>query len=286
MWIGRELRGLGGQDQASLYMAANLFMLEALSSERNAPTNLATERPFDAVEEHALHALSFWSLASYAEATGIPRQTASRKLENLVENGQFVFDGKGYRPRQTALAPFRQSIPVFGLARWLLHANGHDATEFRSPELVKEWSALLRHYISAYLALVKPRRSLSGSLSDVSVQLALGALHAAEVRRYCDLNGPRSRPDFENYRALSPHVVDAPHSLRKIAQLCGIPVDKCRNECRRLATIQKVVRMIGAEHVALDGSWREEKVSGCRTLFTEEVELHLSRFFRSLALNS
>jgi hypothetical protein len=286
LWIGRELRGLGSQDHASLYMAANLFMLEALSAKRSLPTNLAKEQPLDAVEEHAPHALSFWSLATYAEATGIPRQTASRKLENLVKSGQFVFDGKGYRPQRASLAPFPQSIPVFGLARWLLHADGHDATAFRSPELVKEWGALVRHYISAYLALVKPRRSLSGSISDVSVQLAIGALHAAEVRRYCDLNGPRSQPDFENYRALSPHVIDAPHSLRKIAQLCGISVDKCRNECRRLATIQKVVRITGAEYLVLDGPWREEKISGCRTLFTEEVELHLGRFLRSLALSS
>lgn len=281
LWVNRRFRTVGDQDEALLFLTAWHFLMadiansqELLGSVGNLPVRAGLARLSPERFRPS-------SIASFIEETGIPRETARRKLAALVGRGVFVTNNDGtYQLATLDEAIIDVIVPAFGLARWMAAINGWPPAALGQPVSVRSHGGLIRHYLAAYLAMVKARRIHTGRVSHVPVQMAIMLLQTMKVERKLKLEGPAPAADFQAYVALSLPLQDEPYYVRQIARLCDLPLDAVRTSCRQLDEDNGLVTRDGSEALRIGGRHLTTETYGNRRFYSLEIQQRVNQFTR------
>ena len=120
-----------------------------------------------------------------------------------MRRGTFVGQSDGsYRLSQLREDIVDLSTPAFGFARWIAVAHGWPVSALGRPQSIWTYGSLVRHYFSAYIALVKGRRMQTGGISHVPVQMSLMLILVMKVARLLQLEGPPAKHDFTTWISL------------------------------------------------------------------------------------
>ncbi len=279
LWVNKRYRTVGDQDEALLFLTAWHFLMadiansqELLGSVGNLPVRAGLARL-------APERFRPSSIASFIEETGIPRETARRKLAALVARGVFVTNNDGtYQLATLDEVILDVIVPAFGLARWMASINGWPPATLGQPVSVRSHGGLIRHYLAAYLAMVKARRIHTGRVSQVPVQMAIMLLQTMKVERKLKLEGPANASDFQTYVALSLPLLDEPYYLCQIAHLCDLPLDSVRTSCRQLDEDNGLVTRDGSEALRIGGLQLSTDTVGSRRFYSLEIQQRVSQF--------
>lgn len=273
-------RAVGDEDEALLYLAACRFLLSDVAARADslvAVGNLPMRQGLSALRPEEFPASHIGALV---EATGIPRETARRKLTGLVRGGLVAVDGHGafrlVAVRDDLLA---LSAPAFAFARWMLSIQGWPPGALGEPLSLRSFIALGGAYLAVYLSLLKSRRVLTGTTSHVPAQLGINLVHVVQIESLLAREGPPRDWSFDTFVPLSRRVFDVPCHLRVVADLAGMKLPAVRASCRRLAKDGFVTLLDGETLVVGGASYRKEMV-GSRRLYPQETRDALQTFAR------
>lgn len=237
----KHFRRFDDDDITALYLCLWIQALE--SQDRIPPSVEYSVSNFMSVLSNPVSAGA--SLAQLSEATGIPRETVRRKLEEAV---------KFRIVERCTRSGFRLSflsadiLPLFAdclaLANQLLHALGRPPSDREATLSLASWVTLMRSYLSVILGAWAERRSMTRGAAAVSVQISVELMTALKIYRRLAATGRLSRVDLAVVLGLVPECWATPYFLVQIAAIARLDIGHVRRMCRNLAR-QKKVRFSG-----------------------------------------
>lgn len=284
LWVTRRFGTVGDQDEALLYLAAWQFLMAdfAAHPERAAGFgSLPMEEALAFVRPEEFPAAPAMSLV---EETGIPRETARRKLAAMARRGLVVARRDGtFQVARATPDILDLALPASGLARWMLSIHGWPPDCLGEPRSLRSFGALARHYLATYLAFLKPRRIHTGTLSHVPVHIALMLVHLGRIESRIALEGPPARWDFAAYIRGSRQAFAEPILLKQVARMCGLSLAEARTTCRRLS---EIVTLVDSDTLTLGGSTYRGDDVGLRRFYPVEAEQRLRVFTRRVLVRA
>jgi len=277
--VNRRFRAVGDQDQALLYLGAWHFLMSDVAQRRDLVTGIGGLPMREGLARLCPAEFPASHMAAIVEETGIPRETARRKLAGLVRDGIVVVLPDGAvrlaQPRDDIL---ELAEPSFALARWILASRGWPPDALGEPRSLLSFLSLARHYLAVYLSLLKSRRRLTGTVSHVPLQLGLSLLNVLRVEDLLAREGPPAALDFEAFVPLSRRVFDLPIYLRPLTEITGLSLAELRAACRRLADSSGFITLVGTEALKLGGPNYGPESVGDRRFYPEETRRALQAF--------
>ena len=150
LFVNNHYRSLGEQDEALLLAAAWKFFSDDIASNRNLLTSIGTHPAESALAKISPEHFRGITLATFIETTGIPRNTASRRLDDLVKQGRLNISGDGtYRLANTPLELLDLAKPVYMFAQWMLTFHGLPFSALGAPKSLLSFGSLVRHFLTA-----------------------------------------------------------------------------------------------------------------------------------------
>lgn len=240
-----HFRRFDDDDITALYLC---LWIQALESQERIPASVAySVSNFMSVLSNPMSAGA--SLAQLSEATGIPRETVRRKLEEAV---------KFRIVERCARNGFRLSflsadiVPLFAdclaLANQLLQALGRPPPDREATLSLASWITLMRSYLSVILGAWAERRSITRGAAAVSVQISIELMTTLKIYRRLAATGRLSRVDLAVVLGLVPECWATPYFLVQIAAIARLDLGRVRRMCRNLA-LQKKVRFSGTDAI-------------------------------------
>ena len=175
-------------------------------------------------------------MARLCDITGIPRETARRKLDKAVDLMLIECIGKA-RFRLRALST--DIMPLFenciALADTTLGCLDKPRTRQVSDLTAESWVALMHEFFSVMLAFWSVRRSVTRGASVVSVQVAIELLTTLKIYRKVATTGASPRISLQDALAIAPHCHKTRYYLVQIAEISHLPMVRVRRMCRNLA---------------------------------------------------
>ena len=279
VWTNRRYRAIGDQDEMLLYLAAWHFLMNDIAASRDLMDTIGGLPATQGLATLSPDRFRASSLASLVEETGIPRQTARRKVAALVARGTFIaHDDSTFRLARMSDEIFDLSVPAFGLARWMLTFHGWPVEALGEPKSLRSFNGLIRSYLSAYLMLAKQRRIHTGGISQVPIQFGLMLMHVLKVEQALSLEGPPRRWDVLSFAAVALRLMGEPYALRDLARTIDLPLSVVRSNCRRLADVNGLVTLLDAETLKVGGPGFGGPVPDNRRFYSLEIEQRLSHF--------
>ena len=166
LWVNKRFRTVGDQDEALLYLTAWHFLMADIANSQELLGSVGNLPVRTGLSQLSPERFRPSSIASFIEETGIPRETARRKLAALVGRGIFTGNNEGaYQLATLDEAIIDVIVPAFGLARWMAGIYDWPANALGHPVSLRSHGGLIRHYLAAYLAMVKARRIHTGRVS-------------------------------------------------------------------------------------------------------------------------
>ena len=285
LFVNNHYRSLGEQDEALLLAAAWKFFSDDIASNRNLLTSIATHPAESALAKISPEHFRGITLATFIETTGIPRNTASRRLDDLVKQGRLQVSGDStYRLASTPLEILDLAKPTYIFAQWMLVFCGLTPSALGEPKSLLSFGSLVRHLLAAYVALLKGRRVTTGNTPHMGVQLALMLLHSVAVGRRVTLEGPSEGWGFRRYQLIALDIQTQPYFVREIAALSDLSVPVVRKSCRQLAELG-LLAVEDSEKISVGGPQLSPEEMGAqvraRRLYSVEMEQSLVRFTRN-----
>ena len=127
--------------------------------------------------------------------------------------------------------------PTYIFAQWMLVFCGLAPSALGEPKSLLSFGSLVRHFLAAYVALLKGRRVNTGNTAHMGVQIALMLLHSVAVSRRVTLEGPSEGWGFRRYQLIALDIQTQPYFIREIAALTDLSVPVVRKSCRQLAEL-------------------------------------------------
>lgn len=189
------------------------------------------------------------SLARLCDNTGIPRETARRKLDKaadllLVERvGEARFR---LRALSTDIMPLFENC--IALADGTLHCLDQPRTRAASDLNAEAWVILMRDFFSVMLTYWLVRRSITRGPSLVSVQIAIELLTTLKIYRRIAATGRSSRISLLDAISIVPECHKTPYYVVQIASISHLPTAHVRRMCRNLAAHDRL-EIIGPDIV-------------------------------------
>jgi hypothetical protein len=228
----RLFRRLQDDDLAALYLAAWLFALDQADRKGIGTADLWSNASIMAGDTTWLTAVP---VSEFADITGIPRETARRKLRDASKLLLVTPAGKdGFLLKSFSAEVQPLQEPCLGLARTLLASMAGNASE---PPLRLEGGSearLLRPYLDYILSLWVSRRQVTRISSAVSVQSAMELITTLKVIRRLSLKGICRQIDVATFLREVPAVRTTPYFISQVALICGLPVGQTRRMFRSL----------------------------------------------------
>jgi predicted transcriptional regulator len=285
LFVNNHYRSLGEQDEALLLAAAWKFFSDDIASNRNLLTSIGTHPAESALAKISPEHFRGITLATFIETTGIPRNTASRRLDGLVKQGRLQVSGDStYRLASTPLEMLDLAKPTYIFARWMLVFCGLPPSVLGEPGSLLSFGSLVRHYLAAYVELLKGRRVNTGNTAHIGVQLSIMLLHSVAVDRQLTLEGPSAGWGFRRYQLIAVDIKDQPYFIRELAALTDLPVQVVRRSCRQLEELG-FVAVKDNEAITVGGTTLPPEVMGAenrnRRMYSVEMEQSLVRFTRN-----
>ena len=285
LFVNNHYRSLGEQDEALLLAAAWKFFSDDIASNRNLLTSIGTHPAEAALPKIGPEHFRGITLATFIETTGIPRNTASRRLDDLVKQGRLQVSGDGtYRLASTPLEILDLAKPTYIFAQWMLVFYGLPPSALGEPKSLLSFGSLVRHLLAAYVALLKGRRVTTGNTAHIGVQLCLMLLHSLAVSRQLILEGPSAGWGFRRYQLIALGLQDQPYFIREIAALADLPVAVARKSCRQLEELG-LIAVKDNEAVTVGGVQLSPEEMGAenraRRIYSVEMEQSLVRLTRN-----
>ena len=286
LWANSHYRSLGEQDEALLLAAAWKFFADDVASSRELLAKAASRPAGSALAELRPEQFRGITLATFIETTGIPRNTVSRRLDDLVKGGRLNISGDGtYRLATTPVEMLDLAKPVYIFAQWMLVFRGLPASALGEPKSLLSFGSLVRHFLAAYIALLKGRRINTGNTAHTGVQLSIMLLQAMNVERQITLEGPSAGWGFRRYQTISASSLDQPYLIEQVAALADISAPNARKSCRQLAELGLITLKDSSSYTVggakLTAEIIELKNRGHRRYYSPEVEQSLVRFTRN-----
>ena len=189
------------------------------------------------------------SIAQLSEATGIPRETVRRKLEEATEFRIVERCGRtGFRLSFLSADILPLFADCLALAHQLLHALGRRLADRQSSLSLASWIALMQSYLSVILGAWAERRSVTRGAAAVSVQISIELMTTLKIYRRLAATGRLSRLDLAAVLGLVPECWATPYFIVQIAAIARLDVGRVRRMCRNLAS-QKKVRFSGGDAI-------------------------------------
>lgn len=189
------------------------------------------------------------SLARLCDITGIPRETARRKLDKAADLLLIERVGEA-RFRLRALSA--DIMPLFenciALADGALHCLDQPRTRAASDLTAEAWVILMRDFFSVMLTFWSVRRSITRGPSVVSVQIAIELLTTLKIYRRIAATGRSSPISLLDAMTIAPDCRKTPYYVVQIAAISHLPIAHVRRMCRNLAAHDRL-EIIGPDIV-------------------------------------
>lgn len=268
-------RRFDDDDLTALYLAAWRFALEQLDTQHKPATEdriLAFITQLDAARFEGAN------VARYAEVTGIPRETARRKLDKASAMGLLDrVDDARYRLRAFSADILPMFENCLGLARALLACLGrtpaHEGADLPAPA----WIALMHAYIVLVLGFWSARRRMTRVSSAISVQSVIELLTVLKSYRRLAIEGATSKVDLATFLSAAPKIRKSPYFVSQIAFVSGLPLNQVRRMCRYLET-QGKLEFLGPDAIRPLPLVENVPADLQQAFFSEEVRLGGLRF--------
>jgi cytosine/adenosine deaminase-related metal-dependent hydrolase len=169
-------------------------------------------------------------------------------------------------------------------AQWMLTFHGLPFSALGAPKSLLSFGSLVRHFLTAYVALLKSRRINTGPTPHVGVKLAMFLLQSMKMERLLTLEGPEAAWSFSRYQMLSLRTLDQPYFISQIAALADVPVEVVRNSCRSLEELGQI-QVVDSHTVKVGGPHLTPEMilaaARARLFYSVEMEQGLIRFTRN-----
>jgi hypothetical protein len=226
-------RRFDDDDITALYLAAWWIALDDLAASGPVVGGQSFSGFVAAFDESRL---SGTTSSRLSDLTGIPRETARRKLEKACTLRIITrTDGSEFRLRTLST----DIVPMFdhcvALADSILGALNRTRVRDGRDLPVGHWVVLMRSYVLVMLNFWSVRRAITRGASAVSVQVAIEILTSLKIYRRLAETGRLLRADLPMVLELAPACGTTPYFIAQIATIAHLDVTKVRRMCRNLA---------------------------------------------------
>ena len=193
--------------------------------------------------------LSGMTLVQLSELTGIPRETARRKLKRA--NELLIIEQFG--EARFRLCAFSADImPLFdnciALADATLGCLHKPRTRQVADLSVGSWICLMQDFFQVMTTFWSVRRSLTRGASAVSVQVAIELVTTLKMLRLVGARGASLTVDLVTALALAPECHRTPYFLAQVAAMVHLDLVRVRRMCRHLSE-HKRIEFTGADTI-------------------------------------
>ena len=243
-----QFRRFDDDDITALYLAIWQKTLKAAHEASNSSLEYSVSNLVSLVSA-AVGAGASASLVELSDATGIPRETARRKLD---ESAAFRVIARSDDGTFRLASVSADIVPLFenctALAMQVLDVLRRPVEGKPAHLSLASWTNLMEAYLSVILAWWAMRRSTTRGSAVVSVQCTIEVLTILKMHRRLAASGRASRLDLRTALSLTVECWATPYLLSQIASISRLNVEHVRRMCRSLAA-QGRIRFSGAEVV-------------------------------------